>query len=66
MNKVTYSFVKNTIAVVAEEIGTAGFNTRLNEERNKGAFVMGQQRMDVDTLLARSRDLAIKATEEVD
>ena len=66
LNKVTYSFVKNTIAVVAEEIGTTGFNTRLNEERNKGAFVMGQQRMDVDTLLARSRDLAIKATEEVD
>ena len=66
MNKATYSFIKNTIAAVAEEIGTSGFNTKINEERNKGAFVMGQQYMDVDALLARSRDLADKANEEVE
>lgn len=66
LNKVTYSFIKNTIADIAEEIGKAAFNTKVNDERNKGAFVMGQQRMDVDKLLARSRDLASKSTEEVD
>ena len=30
-NHISYSFIKNSIASVAEEIGTAGFNTKLNE-----------------------------------
>lgn len=66
MNKATYSFIKNTIAAVAEEIGSSGFNTKVNEERNKGAFVMGQKYMDVEALLARSRDLADKNSEEAE
>ena len=64
LDKTTYSFIKNTIASVAEEIGTTGFNTKANEERNKGAFVMGQQYMDVDALLARSQKLAGKPEED--
>ena len=63
LDKVTYSFVKNTIASIAEEIGTTGFNTKANEERKRGAFVMGQQYMDMDALLARSQKLAGKSEE---
>ena len=61
----TYSFIKNTIAGIAEELGAAGFNTEANEARNKGAFVMDQQYMDVDNLLARSRELARKSEEDM-
>lgn len=65
LDRVTYSFIKNTIAGIAEELGTAGFNTEANEARNKGAFVMDQQYMDVDNLLARSRELARKSEEDM-
>lgn len=60
VDKMTYTFIKNSISAVAEELGTKGFNTEVNEERNKGAFVMGQQYMNVDALLNRSRKLAEK------
>jgi hypothetical protein len=30
----------------------------MNEERNKGAFVMGSEAMDINTLLTRSQPLA--------
>ncbi len=38
-NYISYSFIKNSIAVVAVEIGSAGFNTKPNEERNKGRLL---------------------------
>ena len=57
-NHISYSFVKNSIAAVAEEIGTAGFNTKLNEVRNKGAFVMSPHAGDIDRLLTKSSKLA--------
>ena len=57
-NHISYSFIKNSIAAVAEEIGTAGFNTKLNEERNKGAFVMNPHAGDLERLLSRSSKLA--------
>ena len=52
------SFIKNTIPVVAEDLGVSGYNTRANEERNKGAFVMDAESMDIDRLLSRSQSLA--------
>jgi len=61
LNKATYSFIKNSIAAVADEIGNNGYNKKTNEDRNKGGFVMGQKSMDVDTLLSRSQELAGKA-----
>jgi hypothetical protein len=64
MNHISYSFIKNSIASVAEEIGTAGFNTRLNEERNKGAFVMSPHAGDIDRLLSRSSKLAEEVRNE--
>ena len=57
LGKVHYTFVKNTIPVVAEEIGTVAYNTSVNEQRNKGAFVMDASSMDIETLLSRSQKL---------
>ena len=58
LGKVNYTFIKNSIPVVADELGTSGYNTAINEERNKGAFVMGADSMDIDKLLSRSQSLA--------
>ena len=58
LGKTTYTFIKNTIQVVADELGTAGYNTALNDERNKGAFVMSAEASDINTLLSRSQSLA--------
>ena len=63
-NHISYSFIKNSIAAVAEEIGTAGFNTKLNEERNKGAFVMSPHAGDIERLLKRSSKLAGEVRDE--
>lgn len=54
----TYTYIKNTIAVVAEEYGADGYNTDKNRERNEGAYVMDSSYSDMDTLLNRSRTLA--------
>jgi len=58
LGKTTYTFIKNTVQIVADELGAAGYNTALNDERNKGAFVMGTEAMDINTLLSRSQSLA--------
>lgn len=58
IGKTTYTFIKNTIPVIAEELGASGYNTAANDERNKGAFVMGAEAMDINTLLSRSQSLA--------
>ena len=56
--KVTYTTIKNTIAAFAEELGKNGYNTKLNNERNKGAFIMSSEASDINTLLSRSKTLA--------
>lgn len=56
--KITYTFIKNRIPVVASDMGMSGFSKDVNEERNKGAFVMNAEAMDIDTLLSRSQNLA--------
>ena len=57
-NHISYSFVKNSIAAVAEEIGTGGFNTKHNEERNKGAFVMSSHAGDFERRPSKNSKLA--------
>ncbi|MDY2627796.1 MAG: IS21 family transposase [Lachnospiraceae bacterium] len=57
LDKVTYTFIKNSIPLVAEELGTSGFNTEENDERNKGAFIMDEEASDTEKLLSRSRKL---------
>ena len=63
---VSYTFIKNSIASVAEDIGSAGYNTKLNEERNKGAFVMSPHAGDIDKLLSKSSKLAATRKKEAD
>ena len=57
LGKTTYTSIKNTIPVVATDLGDAGYSTAINEERNKGAFVMASDAMDINTLLTRSQTL---------
>ena len=54
----SYTFIKNSIATVAEDIGARGYNTKLNEERNKGAFIMDSHAGDLENLLSRSYRLS--------
>ena len=58
LGKPNYSFIKNSIQIVAENLGVAGYNTAVNDERNRGAFVMGAESMDIERLLSRSQSLA--------
>lgn len=50
LGKVNDTFIKNMIPVIAEELGASGYNTSMNEERNKGAFVMDAESMDISRL----------------
>lgn len=59
-NKANYTFIKNSIMGVAEELGSKGFNTAVNEERNDGAFIMGPEASDLGNLLSRSEALLQK------
>ena len=63
--KHTYTYIKNTIGPVAEELGAKGYNTEKNKKRNEGAYVMDSSYSDMDTLLNRSRILADKSGKEV-
>ena len=63
--KVTYTTIKNTIPAFAEELGSKGYNTHINEERNKGAFIMGSEASDIETLLSRSEHLAAARKEDL-
>lgn len=58
LGKVTYTFIKSTIPAIADNLGASGYNTAMNKERNKGAFVMDSKAMDIDKLLSRSQSLA--------
>ena len=58
LGKSNYSFIKNTIQLVAEDLGDASYNTAVNDERNKDAFVMGAESMDIERLLSHSQSLA--------
>jgi hypothetical protein len=65
LGKPTYTFVKNSIPAIADECSDKTTETsKLNEERNRGAFVMTSSVMDVDNLLSRSESLAKHAGKE--
>lgn len=62
--KVTYTYIKNSIVGIAEEVGTPDERTKLNEKRNEGAFIMNTDAMDVDNLLSKSQRLACEMRKE--
>lgn len=66
VNKVNYSYIKNSIPAIAEDIGTPEERSKINEERNRGGFVMGSDAMDVGNLLTKSQKLAQTSGKEAD
>ena len=54
-NKTTYTFIKNSIPAIAEETMTDADRRRINEEKNKGAYVMGSDASSLNHLLEKSR-----------
>lgn len=61
--KPNYTFIKNSISVVAEDFVTPDNRMKINANRNKGAYIMSAEAMDVDNLLSKSRNLASKRKE---
>ena len=68
LNKQKYTFIKNTISVVADDLGEAGYHhsTSVKKEPVRGGYVMPPEASSIDTLLSRSRALADQMREEVD
>ena len=60
LNKQKYTFIKNTIAVVADDLGEAGYHhpTSAKKEPVRGGYVMPPEASSIDTLLSRSKALA--------
>ena len=68
LNKQKYTFIKNTISVVADDLGEAGYrhSTSAKKESVRGGYVMPPEASSIDTLLSRSKALADQMREEVD
>lgn len=64
--KTNYTYIKNSIQDVAEDIGTPEERAKLNEERNKGGYVMSADTMDINHLLSKSQKLAQETQKEGD
>ena len=58
-SKPGYTAVKNCICAVSEAMETDDPTNAesIYAERNKGAYVMGEDSMDIDNLLSRSQSL---------
>ena len=60
----TYTYIKNTIGPVAEELGTEGYNTDKNRKRNESSYIMDSSYSDMERLLNHSRTLADQSGRE--
>ena len=60
LNKQKYTFIKNTLPVIADDLGEAGFNHTYKPANapQKGGFVMAPEASSIDTLLNKSKALA--------
>lgn len=61
LNRVTYTFIKNSVPVIATDRMSERDRRRINDEKNKGAYVMGPEASDLSRLLAKSQALADEA-----
>lgn len=61
LNRATYTFIKNSIPAIAAEMMTDEDRRKLNDRKNKGAYVMGRDASDIGKLLAKSKALAEEA-----
>jgi transposase len=66
LDKVTYTYIKNSIPAIAEEFETPETKVKMNAERNKGAYIMGSDAMDINKLLSKSQKLAHNTRKEAD
>ena len=68
LNKQKYTFIKNTISVVADDLGEAGYRYSVPSKKapERGGYVMPPEASSIDTLLSRSKALAEHMREEVD
>lgn len=68
LNKQKYTFIKNTISVIADDLGETGYrhSTPAKKEPVRGGYVMPPEASSIDTLLSRSKALADQMREEVD
>ena len=68
LNKQKYTFIKNTISVVADDLGEAGYrhSTPTKKEPVRGGYVMPPEASSIDILLSRSKALADQIREKVD
>lgn len=65
LGKQKYTFIKNTIPVVAEDMGKSGYNQSSKETvANRGGFVMRPEATDINSLLSRSQRLANEQKKE--
>lgn len=59
LDKQKYTFIKNSIPVVANDLGQAGYNHASKDNASKrGGFVMRPEQTDINSLLSRSQKLA--------
>ena len=63
LDKTTYTFIKNSIPAIASELMTDADRRRINDEKNKGAYVMGAEASDINLLLAKSQLLLEESKE---
>ena len=61
LNRVTYTFIKNSIPAIAAEMMTDEDRRKLNDQKNIGAYVMSADASDIGRLLAKSKALADEA-----
>ena len=68
LNKQKYTIIKNTISVVADDLGEAGYrhSTPTKKEPVRGGYVMPPEASSIDTLLSRSKALADQIREGAD
>ena len=68
LNKQKYTFIKNTISVVADDLGEAGYRYSVPSKKapERGGYVMPPEASSIDTLLSRSKALADHMRAEVD
>ena len=61
LNKVTYTFIKNSVPTIAEgQTGSAEISRR-NEDKNKGAYIMSSASADINRFLSKSQFLVEQA-----
>ena len=61
LNKVTYTFIKNSVPAIAEELTNSTDISPRNEEKNKGAYVISSASADINRLLVKSQSLVEQA-----